>query len=493
MAASTEDVLAVPVREPALTVPRSDRWLRRLAVLLAAVAVLECIALLLLGARNSPNFPLVLSFVTIGFFGTILSFHFVGALIVIRRPRTRVAWVMIAIGAGFGIGILFGAYSSVFVTPNGDDLAPFAFVVGLVSSLVFVPTLGSGTTILLLLYPTDRLLSPRWRIVAATSLLGSVIWDVGGLFRPGPLDNPALDNVQNPLGAPLDLLPLFDAAPAVANLFILTGFALAAGSLFVRYRHGESVVRAQIRWFALIAVAVFVFFVLATMAPYGEFFFGLGVTAIACLPIAIGVAISRYRLYDIDLIINRAIVYGSLTAILAGVFTAGVGLAQRLFVAFTGESSDAALVLATLVIATLYAPLRKRLEALVDKRFKYDTRRFGPYADRVQAVLKVIDPVRAAENLAREAVAELGATGAAVLDGSGTVVASAGVWPSADPAAITEIRLGSEGRFSTVALGPHRAGRPYPAADLAELAEAGRLTAAAVRPVIDARAGQPEV
>jgi hypothetical protein len=252
--------------------------------------------------------------------------------------------------------------------------------------------------------------------------------------------------------------------------------------LFVRYRSGESVVRAQIRWFALIAVAVFVFFVLASVVPNGDLFFGLAVTAIACLPIAIGVAISRYRLYDIDLIINRAIVYGSLTAILAGVFTAGVGLGQRLFVAFTGESSDAALVLATLVIATLYAPLRKRLEALVDKRFKYETRRFGSYTDRVQAVLKVIDPIGAAENLAREAVAELGATGAAVFDDSGSVVASAGTWPPADAAASTEIRLGSEGRLSSIALGPHRSGRPYAAAALAELAEAGRLTVAAVRP-----------
>ena len=482
MAASTEQVIAVPVAEPARPASSTDRWLRRIAVLLAVVAVLESFAILLLGARDHPNFQLTLNFVTIGFFGTILSFALVGTLIVLRRPRTRVAWVMIAIGAGFGLGILLGAYSSVFVAPRGESLAPFAFPAMLLSGLVFVPALGFGTTILLLLYPTDRLLSPRWRIVATLSLLGSAIWDVGFVFRPGQLDNPALDNVQNPLGAPPEFLPLFDAAPAVANLFILAALALAAGSLFVRYRRGEPVVRAQIRWFALIAVAVLVSLLLANVPPIGELFFGIGVTAIACLPIAIGVAISRYRLYDIDLIINRAIVYGSLTAILAGVFTAGVGLGQRLFVAFTGESSDAAVVLATLVIATLYAPLRKRLEALVDKRFKYETRRFGPYSDRVQAVLKVIDPVRAAENLAREAVAELGASGAAVVDGSGAVVATAGGWPPADPAAITEILLGSEGRFSTVALGPHKSGRPYAATELAELAEAGRLTVAAVRP-----------
>ena len=91
MAASNEDALAIPGAEPALTAPGSDRWLRRLALLLAIVAVLECLAFLVLGARGHPNFELVLNFVTIGFFGTILSFAIVGALIVMRRPRTRVA------------------------------------------------------------------------------------------------------------------------------------------------------------------------------------------------------------------------------------------------------------------------------------------------------------------------------------------------------------------------------------------------------------------
>ena len=470
----------MPVAEPALTTPGSDRWLRRLAVLLAAVAVFECIAFILLGARGNPNFQLVLNFVTIGFFGTILSFAIVGALIVMRRPRTRVAWVMIAIGAGFGLSVLLGAYSAVFVAPNGESLAPFAFPAMLLSGLGFVPALGFGTTILLLLYPTDRLLSPRWRIVAVLSLLGSAIWDVGFMFRPGLLDNPALDNVQNPWGAPPELLPLFDAAPAVANVFILTALALAAGSLFVRYRRGESVVRAQIRWFALIAVAVFVFFVLASVVPYGEVFFGLAVTAIACLPIAIGVAISRYRLYDIDLIINRAIVYGSLTALLAGVFTAGVGLAQRLFVAFTGESSDAALVLATLVVATLYAPLRKRLEALVDKRFKYETRRFGSYGEKVKSVLAVIDPARAADSLAQEAVSELDAMGAAVVGAAEVVLASAGTWPLPAGVATTRVALAESGPIRAIVVGPGRGGRAHSAADLAALEEVGRLTTVAV-------------
>ena len=262
---------------------------------------------------------------------------------------------------------------------------------------------------------------------------------------------------------------------------ILGAVLLAAGSLFVRYRRGDSIVRAQLRWFGLIAVVVVIAFVLATLlAENGEVFFGIGVTAIACLPITIGVAITRYRLYDIDLIINRAIVYGTLTAILAGIFTAGVGLGQRLFVAFTGESSDAAIVLVTLVVATLYAPLRKRIEAVIDKRFKYDTRRFGPYAEEVRSVLAVIDPARAAEKLAGEAVSELGAMGAAVVDASGAVLATAGTWPVGSDEPPTRIVLADEGPIRAILVGPGRGGRAHAAADLAALEEVGRLVASSV-------------
>jgi hypothetical protein len=241
-------------------------------------------------------------------------------------------------------------------------------------------------------------------------------------------------------------------------------------------------VRAQIRWIGLIAAAVFILFVLAAVLdPNSFFFFGAGITAIACLPIAIGIAISRYHLYDIDLIINRALVYGSLTAILAGVFTAGVGLGQRLFVTFTGASSDAAIVLATLVIATLYAPLRKRLEKLIDKRFKYETRRFGSYAEQVRSVLAVIDPVRAAGQLAKETVAELDATGAAVVDGSGAVLASAGTWPPGADEPTTRVVLAERGVIRAIVVGPRRGGRSHAATDLAALEEVGRLTASAAQ------------
>jgi hypothetical protein len=481
VAASSGDILAVPVAQPEPTARSGDRWRRRLAVALAVVAVLETLAILALGSRGDPRFLLELNLLAIGFFGTIVAFAVVGALIVLRRPHTRVAWVMIAIGTLFGATLLAGAYSGLYVSPSGENEGPFAFELFFVSGLLFVPTLGIGTTMLLLLYPTDTFRGPRWRLAAASATLGSVIWNVDVLFRPGLINNDSLRNVPNPFGAPPAFAPLFEFLPPLSNALILAAILLAVVSLFLRYRSGDSVVRAQIRWIALVAVAVFVSFVPAAVipAPGGNFFFAMGVTAIACLPIAIGVAIMRYRLYDIDLIINRALVYGSLTAILAGVFTAGVGLGQRLFVTFTGASSDAAIVLATLVIATLYAPLRKRLEKVIDKRFKYETRRFGSYAEQVRAVLAVIDPVRAAEHLATETVAELDATGVAVVDGSGAVLASAGTWPPRPGEPTTRLVLADSGVIRAIIVGPRRGGRAHAATDLAALEEVGRLTASA--------------
>ena len=367
MAASSGDVLALPVVETEPTAQSGDRWRRRLAVALAVVAALEALALLALGSRGDPRFLLELNFVTVGFFGTIVLFAVVGAFIVLRRPRTRVAWVMIGMGTSFGAGLLAGAYSSLYVTPTGGNEGPFAFELLFVAGLWFVPAVAVGTTTLLLLYPTDTLLSARWRLVAAAAILGSVIWDVGVLFRPGIIDNPSLSNVRNPLGAPAELTPLFDLVAPISNVLVLAAIFLSAVSLFVRYRRGDSIVRAQIRWIGLVAVAVFISFVLSAVLANNFFFFGTGITAIACLPIAIGVAISRYHLYDIDLIINRTVLYGGVTlALLAAFGAANIGL-QRVLESTTGQRSELLTGALGIGVGLLYLPIRSRVRPVVDR------------------------------------------------------------------------------------------------------------------------------
>jgi hypothetical protein len=268
----------------------------------------------------------------------------------------------------------------------------------------------------------------------------------------------------------------------VGNAMVAGSIVLGALSLAIRYRRADVVEAAQIRWIALVAGVAAIALAISAFQidPWSDVAFGIGLVVLACVPIAIGIAITRYHLYDIDRLINRALVYGSLTAILAGIFTAGIGLAQRLFVAITGESSDAAIVLTTLVVATLYAPLRKRLEAIVDRRLNFDERRFGAYRDEVEKYLTIVEPSRAAERLAGEAIRELAAAGVAVVDADDHPIATAGVWPMA--AAHRLPLAGWGGGPATILVGSRLDGRPHDPRSIAELERVAGLVGAAIRP-----------
>jgi hypothetical protein len=440
-----------------------SRRLQRLAAVLGFAGVLEAAGIVYFGSLGDPRFVFGLDLITFGFLGIVVLFPVMGALIAQRRPMTRVAWLMIVLGLGLGFGLLTYAYGVVGQPPARS--LPLATPALVVSQLFFVPTIGATTTWILLLYPTDRLLGRRWAWAGVLSLAGAVVYSVGGLVRPGDLDPVAVPGLANPLAVEGELGWFLYSIAEAGNLVGLGGLVLGAGSLIARYRFGDMIVRAQIRWLALAAILGAATLGLSLLPMPDELrvvndiLFGLGLSFIACMPIAIGIAITRYRLYDIDRLINRALVYGSLTAILAGVFTAGVGLAQRIFVAVTNETSDAAIVGTTLVVATLYAPLRKRLEAIVDRRFKFEEARFGSYRDELTRHLALTDPGRAAERLVREAVDELDATGGAVLDAKGAVLSSAGAWPVEAAIRLPLIRAGAEA--GTLVVGPRLDGRPH--------------------------------
>jgi hypothetical protein len=441
------------------------------------VAVGEALGIVVIGSLGDPRFVVALELVPVGFVANVVVFPVMGALIVQRRPATRVAWLMIALGVALGFGLLTYAYGIVGLPPR--DL-PLALPVLVLSQLFFLPAIGSVTTWILLLYPTDHLPASRWRWVGLVSILGSAAFLVGTTFRPGELDPVSAPGVINPIAAPGDLGSAMTALADIGNVVGLIALVLALVSLVLRYRHADRIVAAQIRWLALVAVIAvgsLAISILPFSGPLNDFLFGLGLTFIAGIPVAIGVAITRYRLYDIDRLINRTLVYGSLTAILAGVFTAGVGLAQRLFVLATGESSDAALVLTTLVVATLYAPLRKRLESIIDHWFKYESRRFGAYRAQVEAFLDLVDPAEAARRLARESYVELDPAGLAVVDRDGAILAIAGVWPQ--PVAL-RLPVGRGDRLvGTLLVSARRDGRPHDAREVEELASLAILVGSA--------------
>jgi hypothetical protein len=161
------------------------------------------------------------------------------------------------------------------------------------------------------------------------------------------------------------------------------------------------------------------------------------------------------------------------------VFAAATTLSQRLFVAVAGQSSDAAVVLTTLVVVAVYAPVRKRIEAVVDRYFKYDQRAYGRYLDELGHLLELIEPARAAARLAKEALVHTGATGVAVLAPGGRIVASAGTWP-ADPAVAVPIDAAGS-PLASLLVGPRIDGKAHAPARLTELGEAAKVAAIAVR------------
>ena len=417
----------------------------------------------------------------------------VGAIIVASRPSNAVGWLYVLTGGLQGVITLGLAYAGLTLFANPNAIATFmAWANGVVDFAIPF----SFAALLLALFPDGRLLGPRWRVIVLLAIVGGVIRTLEVAL--GERTMVLVDGSTNPyrVGGPVGDVLAASAAFGVGSLLVEAAFVLAAISLGVRYRAASLDGRRQIRWLLLagaLAGLSSVPLLYGTIVPGSlpRDFDALSlVFATLCLaPIATLIAITRYRLYEIDRIVNRALLYGSLTAILAGVFTAAVALAQRLFVAMTGEKSDAAIVLTTLVVATLYAPLRKRLEAIVDRRFKFEQPRFGHYRSEIGTMLSLVDPQPAAERLIRETVAELRAAGGAVLASDGKPTASAGTWPATVVERVP-IRGGSR-TMATIALGARTDGAPYAGADLAELARVAEMAARLVSTVVAAGGEAP--
>jgi len=412
----------------------------------------------------------------------------VGAIIVARRPWNWVGWLYVLTGVLQGVMTSGLAYAGLTLPTDPNAVATFfAWANGVVDFAVPF----SVAALVLGLFPDGTWVSPRWRVIGVLAAIGAALGSLEvGFGAPSMV---LIVGSVNPYRAsgPLGDLIRTSQSIGIGSLIVELAAVLAVASIVVRYRAAAIDGRRQIRWLLFAAVLALIS---STPLLYSQLAPNAGRTtfdalslvfgALCLAPIATLIAITRYRLYEIDRIVNRALLYGALTAILAGVFTAGIGLAQRLFVAMTGVTSDAAIVLATLVVATLYAPLRKRLEAVVDRRFKFDELRFGAYRHEIDRVLSIVEPTAAAERLIREAVTELGATGGAILSKDGRVTASAGMWPGPGsrrgPTETVPIP-GAASELATIVLGPRSDGHPYRPADLAELGSVASMIARAVR------------
>ena len=326
-------------------------------------------------ATDAANFGISILFV--------VTFSTVGALIASRRPRNPIGWVFCAMSLLVVVAVFFGNYAeySLVVEPGALPRAKTAAWVGNWIWLVALSPLG----FFLLLFPDGRPPSRRWRAVAWLQAAALVCWFFSQAFVPGPLINAGYESINNPYGIEA-LGGLLKVIGTVSSIVLLVTVLASVFSIVVRFRRSRGDERRQIEWVAyagaLVALVLIVQLVVETTLPETDLLvevlnLGLVVT-LTSVPIAAGVAILKYRLYEIDTIINRTLVYGALTASLILVYVGSVILLQTLFRALTGGDSSLAVVASTLAIAALFNPLRRRTQAFVDRRFyrrKYDAAR----------------------------------------------------------------------------------------------------------------------
>ena len=411
-----------------------------------------------------------------------LAFATAGAFLVTRLPGHLVGWLLVA--GGFCLSVSAGAAGlATYGLIDQPGSVPGAIWFAWVSQWLWAPAIGTIIG-LSLVYPTGRLLSRRWRPLAVLAVADIGLLAFGSATSPWP---PGQLPASNPLVVPAFANgPIADAITGAILLSSMFAAFLALVTLVRRYRRAEGIERLQLKWFVFVAslsVPLFLFSAVlfgagglaGEIASLASF---LAFVGFAALPIAIGVAVLRYRLYDIDQIINRTIVYGALTAILAGSYAALVGLLQRFFVAITGSTSDAAVVLTTLLVVSLFTPVKNRLQGLVDRRFKTTdrTRPLLELASAVEARLSPLDPAVALSRLLQVASATFGATSGSTWLGSGasgSLVATMNDGPAPDVAGRAtsiqasglEVAAGIGAGAVRLVLGPRPRGVAYDDAD----------------------------
>jgi len=306
-----------------------------------------------------------------------LSFATVGALVASRRPENPVGWI-------FGAGALLLAISDF-----AEQYAIYALVAkpGALSGGLFMgwirlwaSTLGFYLifTFTLLLFPSGRLLSQRWRSIIWLAVAVAGMLTVTAALQPGPFS--FIPSIHNPLG--LEGIPVVTSwVQGIVSAFVLAVVGASAISVILRFRRAQGEERQQLKWIASAAAMLILYAIIGvliqTLAPRYQPAVELAEAPVfVALPIAVGIAILKYRLYNIDLIIRRTLIYSILTAALALVYFGSVTLLQALFNAVTGlQQSSLVAIFSTLAIAALFAPLRRQIQKAIDRRFyrrKYD-------------------------------------------------------------------------------------------------------------------------
>jgi hypothetical protein len=342
----------------------------RLAYPLAAVAIALSVPGAVLttwvGWTGWADLPFGLAFSLLGVLSAVT-----GAAVASRLPTNAIGWIILGLGLGVGLLLSLGAYAEIGVVTEAGPL-PGQLVVAWLADVLGIPLFFGLTGYLLMLFPTGRLLTPRWSWFAwffgvvtgvATLSYGLLPGSIGpGVANPFAVEGRARETVR--------------LVADVTDWMALPAMLLCAAALALRLRRARGIERQQLKWFTYSATVagVGLGLTIVTPGPVGDLAFFAGLSGVVLLPVTAGIAVLRFRLYDIDLVIKRTLVYVTLTATLVAAYLLLVLLLQTLLGRVAGDS-DLAIAASTLAVAALFGPLRAAIQSVVDRRFfrsRYD-------------------------------------------------------------------------------------------------------------------------
>jgi hypothetical protein len=324
-----------------------------------------------------------------------VTFPTVGAICLLRRPSQPVGWLLSVVALGWTLANAAGGYAKYARSGTGPVTLPGVEWALWLTGGSWPIIVSQGVLLfLVLLFPTGSLISRSWRPVAWLVVGWTALSAIAAAFASGPLEDILDLGIANPAAAPGEAGAVLQAVNGWLLYGFLVLYAVAAYGLVLRFRRSSGAERQQIKWIAAVApigvVLLAVMYGAVAVLGAGSLSSGSqavdgpalllvigGFSSLGLLPVAIGVAILRHRLYDIDLLINRTLVYGALTATLAAAYVGAIALFQVALQSFTQES-QLAVAASTLVVAALFQPLRARIQRAVDRRFfrrKYDAQR----------------------------------------------------------------------------------------------------------------------
>ena len=310
----------------------------------------------------------------------VVSFGVVGAVVITHLPDNRVGWLLWGSGAVLAWATAGTAYATNSVVSCGGCL-PATVPIAVLTNMAFGPVVGVVGIFIPLLFPNGRLPSPRWRPVAWFGIVATVAFTISIAVTPGPMSG----GVENPIG--IDAPGAQNGAIQIVSLAgLCAAIVLALASVVWRFRHSGAVERQQLRWFEYAGVLMLAGLVVGLAGPFDAawvvMFAGLGL-----MPLATGIAILRYRLYDLDRLVSRTIAYAVVTGGLVLVYLA-INLALTTEFSSIASGNAAVVAASTLVVAVLFTPLRRRVQHVVDRRFdraRYDSARTSAaFSDRLR-------------------------------------------------------------------------------------------------------------